>query len=321
MKSSPRFAALPLTVATIAAAVFSVSAGAQALPRAGTEINHALFEPGTSYSQAVLPDAPDAVSFRDFADPSPAGQSGAEPWEGNRQYGPFSRIGIGADVNTLGIGIKAATILTEYLDARMLVNFFNYDSGHFEVDSFSADAQIHLFSIGAAVDVYPRNSIWRLSGGLLMHNGNNVSMTSEIIPGQNVTVNGTDYYSADPKIVPAATPLSGTGTLGLNAREPEFFVTGGFGRFVPRSSRHWSFPSEFGVLFMGAPTINVNPSGWVCTGPKDLNCSNLGDPSNPLTVLFNNSLQAQEAKWRHTAQSFTIYPMFSYSVVYSFDVK
>ncbi|HTX77700.1 MAG TPA: hypothetical protein VMD29_15930, partial [Terracidiphilus sp.] len=310
-----------LTVAVLAAAVCSVLADAQAPARAGTEINRAFSEPGASDSQPFLPDAPEAVPFRDFAGPSPGGQSGGEPWEGNRQYGPFSRVAIGADVSPLGIGIKGATILGEYLDARMLLNFFNYDSGHFEIDTFSADAKLHLFSVGAAVDAYPRNSIWRLSAGLLMYNGNNLSMTADIVPGQNVTVDGQNYYSADPTKVPGATPLSGSGTLGLDARQPEFFVSGGFGRFIPRSERHWSFPSEFGVIFMGAPTINVNTSGWVCTDFKETNCSDISDSSSPVATEFNNSLQAEVAKWRHSASAVTIYPMFSYSVVYSFDVK
>lgn len=321
MKFSLPFVSLPLTVAVILAAMYSNPSSAQAPAQAEATIIHAFSEPESSDSQPLLPDAPDAALYRDFADPSPAYQRGPEPWEGNREYGPFSRVSIGADVNPLGIGIKGATILTEYLDARMLLNFFNYDSGHFKVDTFSADATLHLLTVGAAVDVYPRNSIWRLSGGLMMHNGNNVSMTAEISPGQNLTIDGENFYSADPTKVPGSTPLGGSGSLGLNAREPEFFVSGGFGRFVPRSGRHWSFPTEFGAVFMGTPTINLNVSGWVCKDSKETNCSDISAPGNPVAAQFNSALQAEEAKWRRSASNFPIYPMFSYSVVYSFDVR
>jgi len=266
-------------------------------------------------SSSLLPDAPDAAGL------ASKDQRGGVPWEGARSYGPLSRVGIGADVSPLGIGIKATTVLTEYLDARLLLNFFSHDTGSFEVDTVKGDARLHMFSIGGAVDAYPLNSIWRLSAGLLMYNGNNVSMTSEIVPGKAVTVDGQDFYSASPNPATGATPLNGTGVLGLNAREPEFFLSGGFGRFVPRSNRHWSFPAEFGAIFMGAPTINITTSGWVCKDKAQTNCSDIADPSNPLAAQFNSALQAQEAKWRRSLSSFTIYPMFSYSVVYSFNVR
>jgi hypothetical protein len=269
-------------------------------------------------SELPLPDAPDALPLS--AVPAQPQNSG-EPWEGIKRYGPLSRVSIGADVSPLGIGIKSATILTRYLDARMLINFFNYESPNFDIDSIKADARLHLFSIGAAVDAYPRNSIWRLSAGLLLYNGNNLSITGQIEPGQSFTVNGANYYSANANTASGATPFSGSGTLGLDARQPELFLSGGFGRFVPRSERHWSFPSEFGVIFMGAPTINTNVSGWVCQDAAQTNCSNVGDATNPLAIQFNSALQAQEAKWRHSASSFSIYPMFSYSVVYSFDIR
>lgn len=320
MKALFRIATLPRIGAIFASVVFSIHANAQAPAQADSAISLAPSEPGTSDSQPLLPDSPDAVLFRD-EDPFASGQREGTPWEGVRHYGPLSRVGIGADVNPLGIGIKGAVILTEYLDARLLVNFFNYDTGHFEVDSFSADAKIHFASVGATVDCYPRNSIWRLSGGVLIHNGNNLSMTAEIQPGQGVTINGQNFYSANTNSAAGATPLGGSGTLGLNARQPEFLVSGGFGRFVPRSDRHWSFPSEFGVIFMGAPTITVNPTGWVCTDPKLTQCSSITGPSNPVAAQFNSQLQTEEAKWRRSANNFTVYPMFSYSVVYSFDIK
>lgn len=326
MKASPR---VPLAVLTtlLFAGISTIAGNAQTAewnpttgrgPQRIADASLALSQPD---SASLLPDAPDAPPSSAAAVPAGGFQSGGEPWEGVRHYGPLSRVGIGADVSPLGIGIKAATVLTEYLDARMLVNFFNYDSNSFEVDTFRANADLHLFSVGAALDSYPHNSIWRLSAGLLIHNGNNVSMTAEIVPGQDFQLNGQNFYSAEPNPSTGATPVSGTGTLGLNARQPEFFVSGGFGRFVPRSTRHWSFPTEFGAIFMGEPTININTSGWVCKDKAQTDCSNIADPSNPIAMQYNNALQAEETKWRNSARSFTIYPMFSYSVVYSFDIK
>ncbi|MFZ0393851.1 MAG: hypothetical protein WCF17_11050 [Terracidiphilus sp.] len=325
MRTSFALFRLPFVAALLTFSVSSIL-HSQATAAAGAELRllatdfHTLNSDSSSISASNLPDAPD------FSVPAAAGaagqdQHGEEPWEGVRHYGPLSRASIGADVSPLGIGIKGAVILTQYLDGRLLVNFFSHDFGNMEIDTFKGDPNLHLLSVGAALDVYPRNSIWRLSGGLMLHNGNNISMTAEIVPGNSFKLNGQTFYSASPNAATGVAPINGTGTLGLDSRQPELFVSGGFGRFVPRSNRHWSFPAEFGAIFMGAPTIDINASGWVCKDSAQTNCSNIGDSSNPLAAQFNSALQAAETKWRHSAQSFTIYPMFSYSVVYSFDIK
>ncbi len=272
----------------------------------------------SSRSASNLPDAPGFSSSApaDYAAPV---QRGGEPWEGEKQYGPLSRVGFGADVSPLGVGIKSATILTRYLDARLLINFLNYTSGEFEVSGIRTDATLHLFTAGAALDCYPRNSIWRLSTGLMMHNGNHFSASGEAAPGQSFTVDGEKFYSANANAVTGVTPVNGSGVLGLNTRQPEFFLSGGFGRFVPHSERHWSFPSELGVIFMGSPTVDLTTSGWVCKNTEPGSCSDVSS-ATPVATQFNNALQAQLTKWRQSLSSFRVYPMFSYSVVYSFDV-
>lgn len=254
-----------------------------------------------------------------------ASGGGDEPWEvapaGKAHQQPFSRIGIGADVSPLGIGIKSATVLTEYFDARLMGNFFNYNSGKFEVDGFRAIAQLHLASAAASLDWYPFNSIWRLSPGLMFFNGNQVSMTAQIVPGNSFTLNGQTFYGASANAVTGVTPLTGTGVLGLHTHQPAFTLAGGFGKFIPRSKRHWSFPSEFGVVFMGPPSVDVNASGWVCLDAAQTQCSNLSNASNPISSQFNSALQAQVTKWRKDAGQVQLYPIFSYSVVYSFNIR
>jgi hypothetical protein len=258
--------------------------------------------------------------------PQPAAGGGGDepanvPWAEKVRYPPFSRLGIGADVSPLGVGVKAATILTEYFDARLMGNFFNFTSGRFEIEGFDAHANLHLASVAAALDWYPGNSIWRLSVGGLLYNGNKISMTSEIVPGNSFTLNGMTFYGAAANPATGATPLNGSGVLGFHQHNPAFTLSGGFGRFVPRSHRHWSFPSEFGVAFTGSPTIQVNPQGWVCTDQAQTQCSNINNLSNSVAVQFNNALQATLAKWRRGLSAVDVYPLFSYSVVYSFDVR
>jgi len=50
-------------------------------------------------------------------------------------------------------------------------------------------------------------------------------------------------------------------------------------------------------------------------------CSNVADPANPVAVQFNNQLQTTLTKWRKGLSGLQVYPLFSYSVVYSFNTR
>jgi len=237
------------------------------------------------------------------------------PYTAEWHQPPFSRIGIGADVSLLGFGIKPAIVLDEYLDARGLISFFGLTTGQFEVDGFKINANIHMASAAAAVDVYPYNSIWRLSAGLFFFNGNQISAATTIAPGTSFNLGSVNYYSSN------TDPLNGSVVLGLHTVKPAPMVSFGFGRFIPRSNRHWSFPTEFGVIYMGAPSLTVIPAGEVCTDKAQTNCSNIGDPTNPVAIAFNSNLQAKLTQWRADLNRVQFYPIFSYSVVYSFNIR
>ena len=262
-----------------------------------------------------LPEAPDPAALGGGTERFDAAPAGV------KHQAPFSRIGIGADISPLGIGIKSAIVLNEHFDARLMGNYFNYDGAEYEIEGFRLTTDLHLASVAAALDLYPFNSIWRMSAGLLLMNGNQISATANIVPGTDFTLNNQDFYSASANLVTGATPLSASGVLGLHSTRPAFTVSGGFGRFIPRSNRHWSFPSEFGVAFTGAPSVDVNTSGWVCLDKALTNCSNVSDPTNPVAIQFNTRLQAELTKWRHDLSGVRVYPLFSYSVVYSFNFR
>jgi hypothetical protein len=257
--------------------------------------------------------------------PEPATSGDREKWNtapaGTAHQDPFSRIGIGANVSPLGIGINATTVLSDFFDARLMGNFFNYTSGRFEIDSFNSTANLHLASMAASLDWYPFNSVWRLSPSLMFFNDNQILLKSEITPGNSITLNRQDFHSPAPNPLTGATPLTGSAVLGLHTHQPAFTLAGGFGKFVPRSERHWSFPAEFGVVFTGAPSVDVTPSGWVCLDAAQTQCSAVSNPSSPISQQFNTALQSQLTKWRHDLARARIYPMFSYSVVYSFNIR
>jgi hypothetical protein len=183
------------------------------------------------------------------------------------------------------------------------------------------NGNVHLASAAASLDWYPFNSIWRLSPGLMFFDDNQVSAVLDIVPGTSFDLNKQTFYSAAANPVTGATPLTGTAILGLHTNRSAATIAGGFGKFIPRSNRHWSFPSEFGVVFTGAPSANVNVSGWACLDAQQTQCSNLSNPANPVTIEFNNALLASLTKWRKGLNEVQVYPIFTYSVVYSFNVR
>lgn len=264
---------------------------------------------GSEESEPPLPSAPEPA----LGGGNP--QREAVPWSAEWHTEPFSRIGIGADVSPLGIGIKGAIILDEYLDARVDMNFFSYTQGRIEIDGVNVTGNLHLLSSSAKLDVYPRNSIWRLTGGLMMFDGNRATASLNVVPGTSFKLNGTTYYSS------SADPMTANGLSNLDTAKPSPLVSFGFGRFIPRSNRHWSFPTEFGVIYTGAPSLEVTTGGAVCTDAKLINCSEVSDTSTAVGQAFNTNLQAQLTKWRKDFDKVKLYPIFSYSVVYSFNIR
>jgi hypothetical protein len=271
-------------------------------------------KPGPESAAVFLPSAPE-LGGSGYAALAANPQREGVPWAAVWHQPPFSRIGIGADLSPLGIGIKVTTPLDDYLDLRALFGFFNFNTGRMEVDGFNINGNIHFASVGAVVDVYPWNSVWRVSGGLMLFNGNRISASTEIVPGTSFTIDGKTYYSS------SADPVTGSGEVDLHNLKVEPMVSFGFGRYVPHSNRHWSFPTEFGIIYTGSPTLTVNTAGTVCTSLAQTSCSDIGDTSNPVGQAFNSNLNAQLAKWRADLDKVEIYPIFSYGVVYSFNIR
>lgn len=330
------FALTAILSVSIAASAQSLNPPTTNAPGSSTAIGSSSSATGATTSsslQGLIWQASQPTSSVDSADPAlplpeapdPAAYGGKEkyniPTDATAYQEPFSRIGIGVDVNTLGFGIKSAVVLNHALDARLMGNLFFLNTGKFEVEGFDAMVNVHMASAAASLDWYPFASVWRISPGLMFYNANQVTFSSQIVPGTSFSLNGQNFYSASPNPITGATPLTGTGILGLHTIRPAFTLAGGFGKFIPRSHRHWSFPSEFGVAFTGGPSANVNFSGWACTNAQQTNCSNVANPLNPVAIAFNDNLQSALAKWRFDLNKVQVYPLFSYSAVYSFNIR
>lgn len=275
-----------------------------------------------------LPDSPSSSLTTDLTivDPEPmafgaAYERGGVAPAATRYLEPFSRVGIGADLSPLGIGIQGAIDLNQYFDARAQGNFFGYTTPQFTISGFQATADIHLASFTTSLDWYPFGSILRISPGIMLFNGSQVTGKSQIIPGTSFSFESTNYYAARANPVTGATPLAGNMRLGLNTNKPAFTITAGFGSFVPRSGHHWSLPTAIGVAFTGAPGINMAFTGWACLDEAQKNCSDVTDKNTVIGAKFNSDLNNELNKWRRDVQDVIVYPIISTSVVYSFNIR
>jgi len=232
---------------------------------------------------------------------------------------PLSRFAFEGGISPLGINMQTATNLTSHLNLRGTGSFFGY-STNFTSNGINATAKLNLQSAGASLDVYPFHSGFRLSPGILFNNQNRVAGATDVPAGTSFTLNGTTYYSANTNAITGATPIVGNGVLGLHTTRPAFTVTAGWGNMA-HGSGHWSFPTDVGVAFIGAPTVKVSLTGWACYDQAQTMCSNIADPTNPIAQAVQSNLAAQVSKWSSDLSPLKTYPILSTGVAYSFHVR
>jgi hypothetical protein len=184
----------------------------------------------------------------------------------------------------------------------------------------NANASLNLASAGAAVDIYPFHVGFRLSPGVLIYNQNQLTATVNVPGGSSFKLNGNTYYSANTNAATGASPVTGSGVLGLNTNKAAFTVTTGWGNMIPRNG-HFSVPFELGVAVIGAPTVNVNLGGWACTDQAQTQCSNLASGSNPIATQIQSNLTSQVAKWTSDLKPLNTFPIISLGVAYSFHLR
>jgi hypothetical protein len=241
----------------------------------------------------LAPDASAAVSpGLPAAPPSPAPASPApQSAEGPR------RLGVGVKAGLLGIGGEAAVALTKRINVRGGFNFFNYNRG-FDKDGINYAAQLAFRSGEAHLDFFPFAGSFHLSPGLLFYNDNHIAATATVGANQSFTLGGVSYSSS------AADPVTGTAKVGFNKVAPSFLI--GFGNLIPRNRRRFSFTTEIGVAYTGAPKASLNLQGTACTNPVVICVNAATDP----TVQSN--VQSEVAKVNHDVSAFKIYPLASF---------
>lgn len=208
-----------------------------------------------------------------------------------------AKIGIGAKISLLGIGLEAATTLSRKLNLRGGFNFFNYSRG-FNNDGIHYDGALNFRSAEAHLDWYVLGG-FHISPGVLFYNGNKITANASVPAGQTFTLGGTQYAS-DPT---GLNPVSGNGELTWPKAAPS--ILAGFGNILPRSGRHFGFNFEVGGEYMGAPTTTLNLQGTACNTSTGVCANAATDPG------IQSSIQSQEHKINHDLAPFKFFPQIS----------
>ncbi len=207
------------------------------------------------------------------------------------------RLGVAVKVSTLGVGFDAAAKLGSKVNLRAGVNLFSYSRDFDDSDNnITYVGKLTLRSVHAYIDLFPFGGGFHISPGLIVHNGNAVSLTASIVPGQRITIDDTDYVSS------SANPINVSGNIAFARTRPAVLL--GWGNIVPRN-RRFSVPFELGVVFQGAPIATLSFTGTAC-GANGLNCRDMGSDAS-----IQSDMRAEEANLNKEIKVFRFYPVLS----------
>jgi len=191
--------------------------------------------------------------------------------------GPFSGLGVGFKIGTIGIGFDAATpLISGRLNLRGGAGFFSYSST-FTASSDNINGTLKLNNADVMLDFFPFHGSFRLSAGTTVYNNTAVNGTLTFAAGTTFTMGNTKYISAP-------SPNSAAGTAGLkfgNNTVPRFTL--GWGNMVPRTGR-LKFETEIGIEYIGDPPVSWNITGQACTTANGSTCSSAYGPVAPADI-------------------------------------
>ncbi len=157
-------------------------------------------------------------------------------------------LALTANASTRGLGVGGVVRITDNLNARANVRFFDFTYEDTEiVDGRNVDysANADLLSGAILVDFHPFSNAFRLSGGAIF-NGNGGSGTIMLADNETVKVGNRTYTASDVGQVDADI------TLGSSVAP---YVSLGIGNAL---SRRVGFMGEIGVMYQGSPTVDLS---------------------------------------------------------------
>jgi hypothetical protein len=251
---------------------------------------------GTSLAAAELPPLPDAPTAHSRRSNANTARETRLPTR------PFSAFAAGVTFGAGGVGIQAATPLSERFNLRAGASFFNYN-GNFNDSGLLINGQLKFRAVNAALDWFPFHNGFRISPGLLIYNGNSFNANYNVPGGQNFDL-GDGTYTSDP-----TDPVHGSGGVSFGSRVAPT-LTAGFGNMIPRTGGHLSFPIEIGFQYIGPPKINFDLQGSACSSDG---CADIqSDPS------YKPNLQQELDDINSDIHGLRFYPIATIGAAYRF---
>ncbi len=218
---------------------------------------------------------------------------------------PFSKLGVGVNIGTLGIGAEAATPIANRLNLRGGANFLGY-SRNIDNNGLNYSTNLDLRSGQASLDWFPFGGTFHLSPGVMFYNGTKVAASVQVPNSTRFTLNGMGYYSAP------SDPLNGSVNIAFPKAGPQFTV--GFGNMIPRKrGRHISVPFELGFVYFGTGTTVLNFNGSACTSPNGVSCQKVSSDTN-----FQANVTAEQATIEKDVKYAQFYPIVRIGLSYKF---
>ena len=251
-----------------------------------------------------LPGTSSQSSSNELAYPSAGSVAVAQPASTGKpeapRIGPFSKVAVGIQATSLGVGGTIALPLTRSLNLRGNTNFFNmgYD---FAVDGISYAFELHLRTGQVNVDWFPFHGGFHISPGVLIYKSDLAGRAS-VAAGNGFQLGGVSFTSG------ASDPIHGGASL-VFSRTMMPSLMFGFGNMIPRSGRRWSFPIEFGVAYMGHNQVQLNLQGTAC---YQATCLSTASGS------VQQDLNAEQGDLNESIKRLQAYPIISTGFAYRF---
>jgi hypothetical protein len=220
-----------------------------------------------------------------------------------RVWMPFTHLGVGAALGSTGAGLEISTPLSAYVNLRTSLSYLTYSRTIYSA-GFPVQGHLQLGGARATYDWFPKAGSFHLSVGISAPTLTKVNAEAVLAPNQEFTVNGVAFRS-DP-----SNPLRGSGHVTVNKVAPAFTI--GWGNVVPRDyRRHFTAPTELGVIYQGAPRAIIAVTGGVC---DDQRCM----PVRTATE-FNQNLDAFKRDLNRNLSTYgRFYPVLSTGFAYRF---
>ncbi|WP_158968195.1 hypothetical protein [Paraglaciecola sp. L3A3] len=216
-----------------------------------------------------------------------------------------SGLGFSAKVGTLGPGLELDYRFNDYFNVRLQGNSYAYDDD-FEEDGIDYTGELDLSTYGLLVDWRPFAGTFRFTGGAYS-NSNELRGSAESDGTDEFEIGDQEYRgsSSDPLRLQTSVTL-GSGTAG--------YFGLGWGNSDPSG---FMFSFELGVLFSGAPEVELDYSGTAVRADGQGSSFDVNG-SSAEAQTFRAEIDTEVANLEEDISEFEMYPVIALGIGYRF---